>query len=52
MYARVGELTAFERETRARLERATLDLEQVPQEELQFKMVLNFTLLSVGLINE
>lgn len=34
MYARVGELTAFERETRARLESAIFDLERVPQDEV------------------
>ncbi|MGB0646900.1 MAG: AAA family ATPase, partial [Bradymonadia bacterium] len=33
MYARVGELTAFERETRARLESAISDLERVPHED-------------------
>jgi len=34
MYARVGELTAFERETRARLDSAMSDLERVPQNEV------------------
>ena len=33
MYQRVGELTAFERETRARLERAIEDLEQTPEDQ-------------------